>query len=134
MIRKDLVLFLIIGFLTVLVDYLTYRTVVVTGLFETYQAKVIGFVTGTIFSYVANRSFTFGAQTHARGSGKRFTILYALTLLINISVNALMLRVLCKLQNPVWGAFLIATGLSAAINFIGMKHFVFIRARPVETP
>jgi putative flippase GtrA len=106
---------------------------VVAELLEIHQAKAIGFVTGTIFIYVANRNLTFGAQIQARGSGKRFTILYTLTLQINISVNAFMLRVLSKLQNPVLGAFLKATGLSAAINFIGMKHFVFIRAKAAET-
>jgi hypothetical protein len=27
-------------------------------------------------------------------------------------------------------AFVIATGLSATLNFLGMKHFVFIGTRP----
>jgi len=133
MIRKEFVLFLVVGVLTALMDYVAYSTTTATGLLAIHQATILGFVTSTMFSYSANRTLTFGDYAHARGSKRRFATLYALTLLINVSVNSIMLGVLSNFQNPVLGAFVIATGLSAAFNFGGMKYFVFIKATPVET-
>ena len=130
MIRKELAIFLVVGGLTVMVDYLTYRSIVWTGLLETNLAKGAGFLTGTIFAYFANRLWTFGARVHAAGSAWRFAALYALTLLINIYANALMLSVLTGLAYPVQAAFVIATGLSTTLNFLGMKHFVFVSTQP----
>jgi putative flippase GtrA len=130
MIRKELAIFLVVGVLTVLVDYLSYRGIVWTALLDTNLAKGAGFLTGTVFAYYANRLWTFGARPHAAGSAWRFAALYTLTLLVNVYVNALMLQLLFGLPYPVQTAFVIATGLSATLNFLGMKHFVFIGTRP----
>ncbi len=130
MIRKELAIFLVVGSLTILVDYLTYRGIVWMGLLETNLAKGVGFLTGTIFAYFANHLWTFGPRGHAAGSVWRFAVLYTLTLLINICANALMLSILSDLPYPMQGAFVIATGLSATLNFLGMKHFVFVGTRP----
>ena len=132
MIRKELAIFLVVGGLTVLVDYLTYRGIVWTGLLATNLAKGAGFLTGTVFAYFVNRVWTFGTRAHATGSAWRFAALYTLTLLINIYANALMLSFLYGLTDPVQAAFVIATGLSATLNFLGMKHFVFVSTRPGE--
>ncbi len=129
MIRKELASCLGVGGVTVLVDYLTDRGIVWTGLLDTNLAKGAGFLTGTVFAYFANRLWTFGARAHAAGSAWRFAALYTLTLLINIYANALMLSVLSGLPYPVQAAFVIATGLSATVNFLGMKHFVFVSTR-----
>lgn len=129
MIRKELAIFLVVGSLTVLVDYLTYRGIVWTGLLETDLAKGAGFITGTVFAYFANRLWTFGTRTHTAGSTHRFAVLYAVTLLINIDVNSLMLGALTDLPYLVQAAFVIATGISATLNFLGMKYFVFISTR-----
>lgn len=130
MIRKELAIFLVVGGLTVLVDYMTYRGIVWTGRLDTKLAKGAGFLTGTFFSYFANRLWTFGTRAHAAGSNWRFAALYALTLLINIYANAVILSVLSGIPYPIQVAFLIATGLSATLNFLGMKHLVFVNTRP----
>lgn len=129
MIRKELAIFLVVGGLTVVVDYLTYRSIVWTGLLETNLAKGAGFLTGTVFAYFANRLWTFGTRAHAAGSVWRFAALYTLTLLINIYANALMLSVLSGFPSSVQAAFVITTGLSATLNFLGMKLFVFVNTR-----
>jgi len=129
MITKELAIFLFVGSLTVMVDYLTYRGIVWTGLLETNLAKGAGFLMGTVFAYFANRLWTFGARAHVVGSAWRFVALYTLTLLVNIYVNLLMLSVLSDLFYPVQVAFVVATGLSATLNFLGMKYFVFVSRR-----
>jgi putative flippase GtrA len=49
-----------------------------------------------------------------------------LTLSINVYANSLLLSALTERPYSVQAAFVIATGLSATLNFIGMKYFVFI--------
>lgn len=125
MIRRELAVFLVVGSLTVLVDFLAYRGLLWSGLLGVDPAKAASFITGTVFAYFANRFWTFGHKPHAAGSWYRFILLYALTLGANVLVNALMLRVLSQIPSAIQLAFLVATGVSAALNFIGMKLFVF---------
>ncbi|HEX5056006.1 MAG TPA: GtrA family protein [Gammaproteobacteria bacterium] len=125
MIRRELAVFLVVGSLTVLVDFLSYRGLLWSGLLAVDSAKAAGFIAGTLFAYFANRHWTFGNNPHAAGSWYRFILLYALTLGANVLVNAVMLRLFSGMPWDLQLAFLIATGVSAVLNFIGMKLFVF---------
>jgi putative flippase GtrA len=125
MIRREFKLFLVVGLLTVLIDFCIYRTLVWTNLFGIDIAKAMGFVAGTLFAYFANRFWTFGHKQHSKGSMWRFAILYALTLFINLMINSVVLVWLASFYAAVQIAFLMATSISAALNFVGMKLFVF---------
>lgn len=131
MIRRELAIFLIVGSLTVLLDYLTYRSWVWMGLMGIDMAKATGFLIGTVFAYFANRFWTFSHKPHASGSAWRFIILYAATLGANVLVNALALAILNGAVAAFQVAFLLATGVSACLNFVGMKLFVF-KSRPAS--
>lgn len=130
MIRRELGLFLLIGVLTVLIDYLIYSALSWWQAPSIGVAKGVGFISGTVFAYFANRFWTFGHKSHASGSLVRFALLYAVTLLTNVTVNELALVALIALQGSVLIAFVIATAVSATMNFIGMKLFVFKTALP----
>lgn len=132
MIKRELGLFLLIGSLTVLIDYLTYRALIWIHLLDVDAAKCVGFVAGTVFAYFANRFWTFGHKQHATGSAWRFALLYAITLLTNVVINSLALSALITLPGSVQLAFLIATAVSATMNFVGMKSFVFKAASPLK--
>ena len=125
MIKRELGVFLTVGALTVLFDFLTYRGLVWTGWFSVDIAKALGFLTGTLFAYFANRIWTFGHLEHAPGSVWRFALLYTITLSANVLVNAGCLALFSAISIAIQAAFLIATGVSAALNFLGMKLFVF---------
>ena len=126
MIRRELGIFLVVGLSTVLIDFLTYRGLLWLDLAGVDMAKATGFLTGTVYAYFANRLWTFGHKTHASGSVWRFVVLYALTLAANVAVNALALRLLADVPGiAIQLAFLVATTVSAALNFCGMKWFVF---------
>ena len=125
MFKRELSIFLLVGSLTVLVDYLSYRSLVWSGLLGVDIAKATGFLVGTVFAYSANRRWTFSHKLHAPGSAWRFTVLYAATLGANVFVNALALAVLADVTDAITMAFLLATGVSATLNFLGMKLFVF---------
>jgi putative flippase GtrA len=125
MIKKEFYIFLLIGSLTTLVDYLTYLGIIKIGPIDIKHAKGIGFITGAIFSYFANRIWTFSIRSHSLKNIWRFAALYFLTFVANIYINSGILNILNSHQSSVPIAFLIATGFSAVLNFLGMKFFVF---------
>jgi putative flippase GtrA len=156
MIKRELAIFLVVGTLTVMIDFLTYRGLVWAQLLDVNVAKGVGFFTGTVFAYFANRFWTFGHKIHVVGSIWRFIFLYTLTLSVNVLVNALLMTylpiqlpnlldmlkeatqlvminqslyeqvgVILNKEMTIKIAFLVATITSAALNFVGMKFFVF---------
>jgi putative flippase GtrA len=125
MIQRELGIFLVIGLLTVLIDYLFYRAISWTGAVGSDAAKGMGFLAGTVFAYFANRHWTFGHAQPGRGSPGRFALLYLATLGANVAVNEVLLRSPGGMGAALQLAFLVATGTSATLNFLGMKWFVF---------
>ena len=122
--NRELGVFLVVGMATVLIDYLSYLGYLALGC-HTYVAKGFGFITGTLFAYVANKLWTFEDTLSAQKSVGRFALLYTSTLGTNIGVNALMLMLLPNHALLLHIAFLCSTGVSATLNFIGMKYWVF---------
>jgi len=134
MINRELGIFLIVGASTILVDFMTYRGLIQFQVMEVDMAKAIGFLVGTLFAYFANRFWTFSHKSHAPGSAWRFSALYASTLGANVLINALALKLLADTAVAFQLAFLLATGVSATLNFLGMSFFVFkpIPARELQ--
>jgi len=125
MIKRELGVFMIVGLLTVLVDFGGYRSLVMLEIASVDMAKSLGFLLGTLFAYFANRFLTFGHAPHAAGSLWRFSVLYGTTLGANVLVNSLAMKLFANRPTVIELAFLCATGISAALNFMGMKLFVF---------
>ena len=125
MIKRELAIFLIVGISTVLVDFFSYRGLIEFQIMEFDMAKATGFLIGALFAYFANRFWTFGHGPHFLGSAWRFSVLYACTLSANVIINAIALRLVADAAGAIELAFLIATGVSAGLNFLGMKLFVF---------
>lgn len=132
MIRRELGVFLIVGSLTVLVDFLTYRGLLWAGLFGVDLAKATGFLCGTVFAYFANKAWTFAHTQTGSGSVFRFVLLYGLTLGANVLVNSAVLALCAGVAFAIQIAFLLATGTSAVLNFLGMKFFVFRASSSTE--
>jgi putative flippase GtrA len=132
MLNKQLFLFIVIGILTVCVDYISYRGIIFFGLLEVNESKAAGFLIGSVFAYFTNKIFTFGHVDHASGDFWRFIVLYSLTLGVNVVVNAMVLDIIEHAEFVIQLAFIIATGSSAILNFFGMKIFVFVRKHVVD--
>ena len=116
--------FLIVGITTVLVDLIIYLLLLFFD-FETGLAKALSFSSGAIFAYYANRSYTFQSKRKGLLRFILFSALYILTLTINVGVNGSALSALGATQFFIIFSFLIATTLSAVINYIGMKYIIF---------
>ncbi len=116
--------FLAVGATTVAIDFVVYRLLHLSGLPLT-PSKALSFVVATVCAYVLNRSYTF-ASAGGRRAVLLFTTLYAVTLVVNVGVNALVLHLLsAPEQLRVVVAFLCAQVVSSTINFFGMRHVVF---------
>jgi len=116
----------------VLLDLAAYRALLLADV-PVDWAKAAGFIAGTLFAYFANRLFTFQAQ----GGGRVFAAflgLYAITLCCNVAVNHAALLILPRGEVPLAIAFVLATAVSATLNFIGMRFAVFTRANGSGPP
>ena len=131
MIKRELIIFLIVGLLTVALDFFIYIELSYLGVGNINIAKGLSFIGGTIFSYFANRFWTFQRQDIRSGSVGRFLIVYIVGLIANILVNHVGLLILNNFMDLInshqalFLAFVLATGISAILNFLGMKFFVF---------
>ena len=125
MIQKEIRTFLVVGTLTVCVDFIFYQLLLHSEALSLSIAKALGFIAGTVFAYFANRYWTFNHRSPTSGSIVRFYLLYGLTLFVNVLTNALIIQALPNFNFAVHLAFIVATGLSAILNFIGLKMFVF---------
>ena len=89
------------------------------------MAKGISFSMGAVFAYFANKGYTFNSQKKGLYTFMLLSELYGLTLVVNISANELVLFLLDKTQLFIVFAFLVATIVSAILNYLGMKYIIF---------
>jgi putative flippase GtrA len=131
--QRQIARFLVIGGLTVLLDLAVYGGLLTLGM-AVGPAKALGFIAGTAFAYVANRIVTFDNADGGAATIGRFLAVYAVNLCINVAVNSLILVAAGRTDTTLALAFLIATGTSAALNFLGMKFWVFSPSSPGMRP
>lgn len=131
MLRREISIFLLIGSTSVLIDFLIYSSLIHSAEVGVGLAKASSFLVGVLFTYFANRFWTFGHTTHQPDSLLRYGCLYIFTLSVNVIVNTVALRLLREVHVAALLAFLAATGISASLNFLGLKWFVF---RPGVAP
>jgi len=124
LIKNELIKFIIVGSFTVLIDLTIYSLLLLLDQ-QTVFSKAFGFSFGTIFAYFANRHFTFKGGNNSIYRFIIFLILYICSMFANVFTNELMLLILVQNQSTIMFAFIIATSLSAVINFIGMKFIIF---------
>lgn len=115
--------FILVGITCVAIDLLTYVILLSFGMSYSIS-KAFGFIFGTIFSYFANKIFTFKSDK-SHQSFVMFMGLYISTLILNVGINKTMLFLLNGYRLAFIISFIISTSFSAAVNFIGLKYVVF---------
>ncbi len=121
--QKQIFKFLIVGTLTVLIDYIFYYLFLF--FLSTTFAKGISFIIGAVFAFIANKIYTFNYNQFSKKSIIFFVLLYLLSLFVNIAVNDFCLLILTNSILKIEISFIISTSVSALINYLGMKYFVF---------
>ena len=118
--KKEIPRFLVAGFSAVGVDLLVYY--VLLNILSHSPAKALSFISGTFVAFVINKYWTFERKEKSYKEAIQFAALYFTTLIINVSVNKISLGLF---PNLIFLAFLIATGFSTILNFLGQKFWVF---------
>jgi len=118
--KKELGRFFIAGCSAVATDLTVYYLLL--SYFSHSPAKTISFLSGTIVAYLINKYWTFEKQAKSLREALSFLGLYLFTLLVNVSVNKFSLGIF---PNFTLLAFLLATGCSTVLNFLGQKYLVF---------
>ena len=122
--KYDLSRFIVVGLTTVLIDLIFYL-ILILFIFDVSLSKGLSFTIGALFSYFANRSYTFKSSKKGLIRFILFILLYVSSLIANVLSNDIILNMLTHINYSLITAFLIATTISATLNFLGMKYFVF---------
>ena len=131
MLTRQLQRFLIVGVTTVAIDFAIYQLLLLLDI-PTAPAKGVGFIAGTLFAYFANKLWTFDRAEAGRNVFMMFLALYVSTLAINVGVYSGVIALLGGREFAFVLGFLVATGTSAILNFVGMRSIVF-RSRQNQT-
>ncbi len=107
-----------------MVDFILYRLLMLVAV-PVAIAKAIGFVSGTVYSFFMNRTFTFKHDSSNKEQVVGFVFVYTFTMGMNLVMNELGLLIFGTGEIGINISFVIAAFASAAVNFIGMKKFVF---------
>lgn len=118
-IKKELKRFLVAGLSAVGTDLVTYY--ILLNFLPHDIAKAISFLLGTMVAFIINKYWTFEKHEKSYGEIFKFALLYSITLGANVVTNNLVL----EYTSLVFVAFLVATGVSTVLNFIGQKWWVF---------
>jgi len=118
-IKKELKRFLVAGVSAVSTDLTAYY--ILLNFLSPDSAKAISFLLGTIVAFVINKYWTFEKHEKSYKEMVQFGVLYSLTLGVNVMTN----KVVLGYTEIVFLAFLIATGVSTVLNFVGQKWWVF---------
>ena len=126
--NKELLKYIFVGLSTVLIDFLIYKFLI--KFIVIYLAKTISFLSGTLFSYQLNRTWTFKSEKKTLSQFIKYLIIHITSLVLNVFINSLLLNTFSKnyfLSYEV--SFLIATLTSATYNFLFIKIFIFNNTR-----
>jgi putative flippase GtrA len=115
--KREILLFLIVGAIATSVDFFVYF-VLVDFEVSKEMAKSISFLSGVLVGYLGNANVTFH---DAVPRPARYLFVYALSLLINVTINSITYSVS---ENGLM-SWIIATASSTTFNYLGLRHFVF---------
>jgi putative flippase GtrA len=121
--QKQLRRFLVVGTLSVLVDFGVYSALATGAGLAVSLAKAISYLAGVAVGFVLNKRWTFESSGRSWQEATTYFALYAVTLGVNVGCNRLVLTWAGADHRPL--AFVAATGVTTVLNFIGMRLVTF---------
>jgi gtrA family protein len=119
---KEVLRFLVGGGTAVVVDFCVYRLLLLFS-WNMDIAKMISFICGAGVGFIINKFWTFERKQFMIKEVLKYVALYTCTGVINAIVNRCTLSII----NIQIMGFLVATGVSTVLNFLGQKYVVFER-------
>ncbi len=137
--KKQVVKFTLIGLLAVAVDLICYYVFLnvlprklLFSINNEVGAKALSFLCGLCVTYTFNKGWTWKQSDRSKSRIFRFMTLYGFSMALNVGMNSLFLYLLksrelfSELPYKYLIAFVCATGISASMNFVGQKYWVFL--------
>jgi len=124
---KQIRRFIVIGVASVLTDFAVYTLLTRAGLLWDVS-KGVSYVSGMVVGFIGNKLWTFQSARRSPAEPITYILLYTTTLGVNVLVNRLVILVVGAwlATGVVKGlAFLVATGVTTVLNFVGMKWITF---------
>lgn len=141
--KKQLLKFIVIGLLAVLVDLVCYYVFLNLLPEKSFYfignevfAKTLSFLCGLSITYFFNKKWTWKQKGSSKRRFAKFVTLYGFSLILNVGMNSAFLYILkshalfTNLPYKYLIAFIGATGISATMNFLGQKFWVFLAPKP----
>lgn len=127
-IKHEFVRYLISGLSAVAADLYSYTTLL--PWVGPSPAKTMSFIFATVIAYTLNKFWTFKQSTHSWPEMIKFALLYSTSLIANVAMNRISIYVIEVSIKPLLPyeyqfSWLVATGTSTVINYIGQKFWVF---------
>ena len=139
---KELTKFIISGLLAVAVDFIVYF--LLSQFLDMNLSKALSFMSGMLVTYNLNKYWTWRQPDKNNKRLMLFIVLYALAMVVNVVANQQAFELLpnsefiCSLRNSNGNlsdlitvkidkvlAFVVATGVSATLTFLGQKFWLF---------
>ena len=117
--KKELLRFILAWLFAVLVDLISYFSLL--NYFTPNLSKVFSFMAGTFVAYIINKFWTFKKKQKSYLETIKFSLLYTFTMFCNVIIN----KVSLNYSQFIFLSFIIATGFSTILNFLGQKYWVF---------
>lgn len=117
--KKEIGRFLIAGIIVLVVDASFYYLLLF--FLQPSLSKAIAFICGTTAAYLLNKFWTFKKSGYCHKEIIKFIILYLGTMSVNVGINSLFL----SYSNNFPLSYVIATAITASINYLGQKFIVF---------
>lgn len=127
---KRFALFLGIGGLSTLLQFLLLILFVESRFLPEVSASVAGYVLSSIFNYWANYHYTFNSRSNHKETIPKFVAAVAIGLSANTALFAAFLFMFDQFLSPPWiehyiAAQFLATGITVVLNFCVHKFWIY---------
>lgn len=125
--RKQMTRFLFVGGSSVAVDLLCYAFLL--GRLDRVSAKGIAYAVGVLVGFAGNKLWTFESRRKSYSEPAIYVLVYGITLVLNMAINSLVCDSMTAWVRSDRAtqllAFLVATGVTTVLNFLGLKYVAF---------
>ncbi len=114
---------MVVGTFCVFIDYGIYSALTTGAGLTVNVSKGLSYLVGIVVGFLLNKSWTFESSRRPWREAITYFALYAVTLVVNVNCNRLVLDLIGADHRMF--AFVVATGVTTVLNFIGMRLVTF---------
>lgn len=122
--NNSIVRFILVGGTSTGIDFIIYM--ILSQAIPLAASKAISMIVASIFSYVANKRFTFKDKDK---TNLKYILRYYFVFAINLGANVGMNYMMFRLTGSKIVAFIFATVCGMTVNYLGQRFIVFNRNR-----